>query len=38
LSNELLATQLLLFQALLNIVLVAVLSVIPQRIFSKTNI
>jgi sterol desaturase/sphingolipid hydroxylase (fatty acid hydroxylase superfamily) len=38
LSNGLLATQLLLFQALLNIVLVAVLSVIPQRIFSKTNI
>jgi len=38
LSSELLATQLLLFQALLNIVLVAVLSVIPQRIFSKTNI
>ena len=38
LSNELLATQLLLFQALLNIVLVAVLSIIPQKIFSKTNI
>tara|TARA_Y200000002_G_scaffold5739_1_gene4938 strand:+ start:51 stop:1334 length:1284 start_codon:yes stop_codon:yes gene_type:complete len=38
LSSELLATQLLLFQALLNIVLVAVLSVIPQRIFSKNNI
>ena len=38
LSNELLATQLLLFQALLNIVLVVVLSLIPQRIFSKTNI
>ena len=37
LSNELLATQLLLFQALLNIVLVAVLSLIPQRIFSKSN-
>ena len=38
LNNELLATQLLLFQALLNIVLVGVLSVIPQRIFSKNNI
>ena len=38
LSSELLATQLLLFQALLNIVLVAILSVIPQRIFSKNNI
>ena len=37
LNNELLVTKLLLFQSLLNIVLVAILSVIPQKIFSKTN-
>ena len=37
LNNELLVTQLLLFQSLLNIILVAVLSFIPQKIFSKTN-
>tara|TARA_X000001036_G_scaffold250654_1_gene233440 strand:+ start:51 stop:1316 length:1266 start_codon:yes stop_codon:yes gene_type:complete len=37
LNNELLVTQLLLFQSLLNIILVAVLSLIPQKIFSKTN-
>ena len=37
LNNELLVTQLLLFQALLNILLVAILSVIPQKIFSKSN-
>ena len=37
LNNELLVTQLMLFQSLLNLVLITVLSLVPKKIFSNSR-